>query len=212
MFWGKQSVKDEAKKEKLAGPQALPGIVQNHLIAERKMDPVLVQLLKAVVLKGATQETGVQIRIFDDSDARAKNVQVKDYASFDERPDLIIYDGWFDEGSKQVKLEEKNRAHLDAAIFTEGEILQKIDALKEPGSTVFFYMATGAACGGPLGMGSAVIELNPDYPGKKQKKYNVYSTNVVDMHPVERGQKAFDQDKSKDIASWLKNAHHKRMY
>jgi hypothetical protein len=176
------------------------------------MEPALVKLLKAVALKSATKETGLNIRIFDDSEAIAKKVQVNDYTSLDERPDLIIYDGWFDEGSKQVKLEEKNSVNLDTTIFTEAEILQKIEALKEPGSTVFFYMATGSAHGGPLGMGAIVIELNPNYPGKKQKKYNMYTTDVVDMQPVDKGQKAFDQDKSKDVASWVKNSHHKRMY
>jgi hypothetical protein len=35
------------------------------------MDPVLVQLLKAVVLKSATQETGLNIRVFDNSEALA---------------------------------------------------------------------------------------------------------------------------------------------
>ena len=212
MFWGKKSVKEEAKEEKLPGPQAIPGLVQKHLVAERKMDPALVQLLKAVVLKSATQETGLNIRVFDDSEALAKKVQVKDYTSLDERPDLIIYDGWFDEGSKQVKLEEKNRVNLDTTIFNEAEILQKIEALKEPGSTVFFYIANGSAHGGPLGMGAAVIELNPNYPGKKQKKYNVYTTDVVDMQPVDKGQKAFDMDKAKDVASWVKSAHRKRVY
>ncbi len=170
MFWGKKSVKEEAKGEKLAGPQAIPGLVQKHLVAERKMDPSLVQLLKAVVLKSATQETGLHIRVFDESEALAKKVQVKDYTSLDGHPDLTIYEGWFDEGSKQVNVEEKNRVSLDTTIFTEAEILQQIEALKEPGSTVFFYMATGAKHGGPLGMGAAVIELNPNYPGTKQKK------------------------------------------
>jgi len=209
MFWGKKSVKEE---EKHSGPRAIPELVQKHLVAEWKMDPVLVKLLKAVALKSATKETGLNIRVFDDSEAIAKKVQVNDYTSLDERPDLIIYDGWFDEESKQVKLEEKNRVNLDTTIFTEAEILQKIEALKEPGSTVFFYMATGSAHGGPLGMGAAVIELNPDYPGKKQKKYNVYTTDVVDMQPTDKGQKAFGQDKAKDVASWVKNSHHKRMY
>jgi hypothetical protein len=212
MFWGKKSVKEEAKEAKLSGPQAIPGLVQKHLIAERKMDAGLVKLLKAVVLKNATQETGLKIRVFDDSEALAKKIQVKDYTSLDERPDLIIYDGWFDEGSKQVKLEEKNRVNLDTTIFTEPEILQKIEALKEPGSTVFFYMANGTARGGPLGMGAAVIELNPDHPGKNQKKYNVYTTDVVDLQPVDKGKKAWDKDKAKDIASWVKSAHHKRVY
>jgi hypothetical protein len=212
MFWDKKSGKDEAKEGKLSGPRAIPELVQKHLLAEWKMDPVLVKLLKAVVLKSTTQETGLNIRVFDDSEALAKKVEVKDYTSLDEHPDLIIYDGWFDEGLKQVKLEEKNRANLDTTIFTEAEILQKIEALKEPGSTVFFYMASGGSHGGPLGIGAAVIELNPNYPGKHQKRYNVYATDVVDMQPVEKGQKAFGQDKAKDIASWVKSSHHKRVY
>jgi hypothetical protein len=54
MFWGKKSGKEE---EKLSGPRAIPELVQKHLAAERKMDPVLVKLLKAVALKSATRET-----------------------------------------------------------------------------------------------------------------------------------------------------------
>ena len=183
MFWGKESVKEEAKKEKLPGPQAIPGLVQKHLVAERQMDPVFVRLLKAVVLKSATQETGLNIRVFDDTEALGKKVEVKDYTSLDEHPDLIIYDGWFDEGSKQVKLEEKKRVTSDTTIFTEAEILQKIEALKEPGSTVFFYMASGGSHGGPLGIGAAVIELNPDYPGK----HHDFQTCITLDPPEESG-------------------------
>jgi hypothetical protein len=36
-------------------------------------------------------------------------------------------------------------------------------------------------------MGAAMIELNPNYPGKKQKKYNVYTAEVIDMQPVGKG-------------------------
>ncbi len=211
MFWNKRSEKEAAKEERLRGPQAIPGLVQQHLIAEKNMDAVLVQLLKDVVLKNATQENGWKIRIFDDSEAQAKKVEVKNYTSLDEHPDLIIYEGWFDERSKQVKLEEKNRAKLETTIFTEGEILQRIEALKEAGSTVFFYQAAGTAHGGPLGMGAIVIELNPEYPGKKQKKYNVYWADVVDLQPV-RIREKFGMEKAKDLASWVKNGHHKRTY
>jgi hypothetical protein len=209
MFWGKKSAKEE---EKMLKPEVIPGLVQKHLVAERKMASDLVQLLKAVVRKSATGGTGFDIRVFDESEALAKKVQVKDYTSLDGRTDLIIYEGWFDEGSKQVKLEEKKRVSSDTPIFTEAAIRQKIETLKEPGSTVFFYMAVGSKHGGPLGMGAAVIELNPNYPGKKQKKYNVYTTDVVDMQPIGKEPKLFDSDKSKEIASWVKNAHHKRAY
>ena len=209
MFWGKKPAKEQGK---LSGPKEIPGPVQNYLVAERKMDPDLVKLLKAVVRKNATGETAFNIRVFDQSEGLAKKVEVKDYTSLDDCPDLIIYEGWFDERSKQVKLEEKKRVNWDTTILTESEIQQKVEGLSEPGSTVFFYMARGSAHGGPLGMGAAVIELNPNYPGKKQKKYNVYIVDVVDMQPVGKGQKSFDFDKPKDIARWIKGAHHKRMY
>jgi hypothetical protein len=209
MLWGKKSAKEEGK---LSGPKEIPGPVQTYLVAEWKMDPDLVKLLKTVVLRNSNERKAFNIRIFDGSDTLAKKVQVKDYTSLDEHPDLIIYEGQFDEGSKQVKLEEKKKVNWDTPIFTEADIQQKIEALSEPGSTVFFYMARGSAIGGPLGMGASVVEFNPNYPGKKQKKYNVYPADVIDMQPVGTGQKLFDSDKPKDIAHWIKDAHHKRMY
>jgi len=208
MFWGKKSAKDEGK---LSGPKEIREPVRNYLVAERKMDPDLVKLLKAVERKSTTG-AGFNIRVFDDSEAIAKKVQIKDYTSLDECPDLIIYEGWFDEGTKQVKVEEKKKVNWDTPILTQAEIQQKIEALKEPGNTVFFYTARGGKHGGPLGMGASVIELNPNYPGKKQRKYIVYTADVIDMQPVGKGDKIFDSDKPKDIARWVKDAHHKRMY
>jgi hypothetical protein len=212
MFWSKKSAKEEEKKEKMSGPQAIPGMVEKHLVAEKKMDANLVKLLKAVVRKSETGETAFNIRVFDLSEGLARKVEVKDYNSLDECQDLIIYEGWFDEGSKQVKLEEKKRVNWDITIFTQAEIQQKIEALREPGDMVFFYMGRGSAHGGPLGMGAAVIELNPNYPGKKQKRYIIYVADVIDMQPVSKGQKLFDSDKPKNIAGWVKDAHHKRVY
>ena len=194
MFWGKKSAKEEEKK--LSGPKNIPGLVQNYLVAERKMDPDFVKLLQAVVGKSAMGEKVFDVRIFDESEALAKKVQVKDYTSLDERPDLIIYEGSFDEGAKEVKLEEKKVMSFDTPIFTEDEIRQKIEALVEPGSSVFFYVDHGSAYGGPLGKGATVIELNPNYPVKKQKKYNVYVADVIDMQPADKGNKLFDSDKA----------------
>lgn len=209
MFWGKKSAKGE---EKLLKPGAIPGLVQKHLLTERKMAPDLVPLLKGVLRKSATRETAFDIRVFDESEALAKKVQVKDYTTLDEHPGLILYEGWFNETLKQVELQEKKKVNWDTTIFTEAEIRQKIEGLSEPGSTVFFYTARGGKHGGPLGMGAAVVELNPNYPGKKQKKYIVYTADVIDMQPEGKGDKLFDLDKPKDIARWIKDAHHKRMY
>jgi len=96
----------------------------------------------------------------------------------------------------------------DVVILTKEEILQKVEALKEPGETVFFYLGASPAKGGPLGQGAAVVELNPNYPGKKQKKYILYTANVDGMQPVGKGNRLFDSNKSKDIANWIKERHH----
>jgi hypothetical protein len=208
MFWGKKSEKEEGK---LAGPKQIPGPLQNYLVVEKKLSPDLVKLLKVVQRKN-TNDGVFDFRIFDDGDAKAKKVEVTAYTSLDERPDLIIYEGWSDDGAKQVKLEEKKKVNWDTPIFTQAEIQQKIEALKEPGSTVFFYTNRGGKHGGPLGMGAVVVEFNPNYPGKKEKKYNVFATDVIDMQPVDNGQKFFVSDTPISIAKWIKSLHDKRAF
>jgi len=203
---------EKLKVEKLPAPRQIPGLVEKHIVAEYKMDPDLARILKAVVRVRSTGEGALNIRVFDESEVLARKIQVKDYTSLDDHPNLIIYEGWFDEKSKRVELEERKKVSSDTTIYTEVEIEQKIEALSRPGSSVFFYMARGAVHGGPLGMGAVVIELNPDYLEKKGKKYNIYTTDVVDMQPVGKGQKLFDSNRPKDIARWIKEAHHKRMY
>ena len=215
MFWKKEPAVEEPSKlkvEKMPEPKQIPGLVEKHIIAEYKMDPDLTRILKAVVRASSTEEGVFNIRVFDESETLAKKIQVKDYTSLDNHPDLIIYEGWFDEKSKRVELEEMKKVSSDTTIFTEAEIQQRIEALSEPGSSVFFYIARGIAHGGPLGMGAAVVELNPNYPQKKGKRYNIYTADVVDMQPVGKGQKFFDSNKAKEIAKWIKVAHHKRMY
>ena len=215
MFWKKKPATEEpskAKVEKLPGPKGIPELVGRHLIADMKMDPDLVGILKAVVRKSPKGEKAFDVRVFDESEAAVKKVTVNNYDSLDEHPISIIYEGWFDEDSKRVELEEKKKVCWDVPIFTEPEIRQKIEALSEPGSTVFFYLARGPTHGGPLGQGAAIVELNPNYPGKRQKKYIVYTADVDSTEPVGKGQKVFDSDKPKEIARWIKDAHCKRLY
>lgn len=206
MFWKKKTTSDS-----LPGPREIPELVKKHLVEERQMEPDLVRIFKAVMRKGKNGD-GINIRIFDESDALARQVQVKDYTSLDEHPELTLYEGQYDEGSKQVQLEEKKRVNWNTTIFSEAEIRQKIESMTQPGSTIFFYLARGPTHGGPLAMGAAVIELNTSQPGKKLKKYGLHTADVVDMQPVGKGQKLMDSDKAKEIARWIKDAHHKRLY
>lgn len=215
MFWGKKSEKQEATKEnveKLLKPKSVTGLVSDHLIVQYKLEPDLIKNLKFVVRKSPNSEKAFDCRIFDPLDAESRNVEVKGYTSLDEQADLILYEGWFDEQSKRVELAEKKKWIYDGPFFTQEEIQQKIEKLSEPGSTVFFYQARGPAIGGPLGRGAAIAELNPNYPGKKEKKYILYTANVIGMEPVAEKNKLFDSDKPKDLAKWIKEAHTKRLY
>ncbi|MFH1032827.1 MAG: hypothetical protein V1767_09725 [Chloroflexota bacterium] len=92
-------------------------------------------------------------------------------------------------------------------IYSKEQIQQKVEALTEPGSTVFFYISGSPSTGGPLGRGAAVIELNPSYPGKKQKKYNIYCADVDGTQPTGNKMKVFDTDKPKEIAGWVGERH-----
>lgn len=208
MFWQKKSGKEEEKRRK---PQMIPGLVQKYLIADCKLPPDMAQILKAVARKSTIGETAFDIRVFDESDALARKVQVNDYTTLDEHPGMILYEGRFDDVSKQVELKERTRPNWDTPIFSQAEIQQKIETLSEPGSTIFFYLSRGPSHGGPLGMGAAVIELAPSVPGKK-KRYNIYFADVVDLQPAPAVQKLFESDKPKEIASWVKEAHDKRRY
>lgn len=208
----KTEVPLQPRVEKLPGPMQIPGFVGKHLITEYKMEPDLMQVLKAVVRKNPKAAKMFDCRIFDPSEAEASEIRIKDYTSLDEHPELLLYEGWFDEGSKRVELKEIKKLSLDVPLLTETEILQKIESLNEPGSMVFFYQARGPAVGGPLGRGAAIVELNPNYPEKKGKKYIIYTANVVSMEPVSRRLKLYESDKPRELARWVKESHHKRMY
>ncbi len=206
-MFGKKSAKDEAKLRK---PQLIPEPVQKYLVNEQKLPAHLASLLKAVLRKSA--ENTFDIRIFDESDAMARKITVLDYTTLDQHPELTFYEGSYDEAAKKAVLLEKKKVNWDVPFASEAEIMAKIEALGQPGSTAFFYQARGSAHGGPLGMGAAIIELNPGYAEKKGKKYNIYTADVIDMQPINHGQKLFDSNKTKDIAKWIKDSLHNRAY
>lgn len=203
---------EKPKGEKLPKPRPVPGPVEKRLVTEYKMDAGIVLLLKAVVRRRPQAEEAFDYRVYDEADAEANGVKIQSYTSLDGHPELILYDGWFDERTKHVEMTERKKLNCDTHLFTEAEIQQKIEALSKPGETVFFFQSRGPAVGGPLGRGAAIVELSPADAAKKQKKYTLYTANVINMEPAASRQKFFGSDKAKDVAKWLKGAHEKRMY
>ena len=198
------------KVEKLPGPKRVPKMIEKCLVDEYKIDPEIVEILKMVVRHRQQKENAVDCRIFDPEEAEALSVKVVDYNSFNDHMDMILYDGWFDEVAKKVELSEKRKMDYDVPILTVQEIQQQIEALGDPGSTVFFYQARGPAAGGPLGRGAAMVEFNPPGEKKKGKKYTVYTSNMFKKDLVGERLKLYSSDKPVEIAKWIKNAYHKR--
>lgn len=190
----------------------MPELVSKYLIA-KGLDKGWVNHLKAVS-RSRSGDKAMDVRIFDGTEAAEKKVDIKDYASLDGYRDLILYEGAFDTESSKVDLVDKAKpaSSQDETIFTHGQIWQAIVHLTKPGSTVFFFLGASPASGGPLTRGAAVIELNPEFPGNKQKKYNIYTVDVDGIKPKGKGQKLWDSDEAMKIADWIKERHHKPMY
>jgi hypothetical protein len=203
---------ESSKAEKLPGPRPVPGLLEKHIADAYKIDVNIVRLFKIVVRKRPNVARVFDCRIFDPEEAEASEIKVKDYTSLDGHASIILYEGWFDEDSKHVELSEKKKVNFDVPLFTEAEILQEIEALSKPGSSVFFYQNAGPAAGGPLGRGAVVVELNPDFGTKKAKKYIIYTANVVDAEPVAKRNRLYDSDKPKEIAKWVAQSHQKRIF
>jgi len=200
----------QQEAEGLPRPGAIPELVGEYLVSEMKMDPDLVPFLMSVTRKSSKGEKAFDIRIYDEPETLIKKVTVKNYNTLDEHPELIFYEGWFDNESKSVEGKAR-RGIAQTPIFTEAEMLQKIEALTEPGSTVSFFTTRGPNLGGPLGRGAFIVELNPDYP-KHGKKYNGYPVNAFGLELAEKGHKLWDSNKPKDIAKWLGDTHRKRAF
>jgi hypothetical protein len=205
MFWKKTI----SEGPKLTGSRDIPEIVKKVPEFVQKIEPGTIPFLKAVVKNKETEDRVFYIRVFDPSEAEASAVAVKNYDSLNAYPNLIITDGWYSDATRKVEINIK-RAISAIKLLTENEILARIESLKEPGSSVFFYTAAGPCPGGPLGRGCTIIKLNSSNGDKKQKKYSIYSAAIVNMQPAPNESSIWDSDKPKDIAKWVSAAHKPR--
>lgn len=202
MFWNKN-------KDKLAGPKDIPDAVKKKIESTQMIDSGILPFLKVVMKANEKNPKIINISIFDPGEAEAREIKTQNYDTIRSVPNMVIAEGTLDETSKSVELSSK-RAIPKMKFFTEDEIFQQIDALKDPGSSVFFFVNAGTGAGGPLGRGCAIVKVNASENGKKVKKYAVYGASVIDMQPTKNESKIFDSDKSKEVAKWIASSHKAR--
>ena len=111
-FWKKKSAKEESpqtKVEKLSKPQNLPQAVRRDIISHLRKDPDWVSHLKSVVRLKNKKKRQYDVRVFDEAQAHARQVNVENYNSLNEHPELIIFEGWYDRKSWRAHIKERKR-------------------------------------------------------------------------------------------------------
>jgi len=109
-FWKRETGKGEpstAKAQKLPRPKDIPEPVGRYLVVNLGKNPDWVWHLKGVVRPRQEGKDSYDVRVFEEGKAAQMNVNVRDYTSLDEHPELILYEGRFDKRSMQVQIEDK---------------------------------------------------------------------------------------------------------
>lgn len=89
------------------GPKDMPPLVYVHLMTAFEVPAENLTGLRSVLKTGFWDGKPVTfIRIYDPS-ASDEARQVKDFTFLDERPELILYEGYFEKDSDRVHLERK---------------------------------------------------------------------------------------------------------
>lgn len=103
MFWKRKETKEGGVK--LPGPKDIPELVGRHMVVEEKKDPDWVWALKGVV-RPAGKKKAFYCRVFNEAQAAQARVKVKDWASLDDHPDLILWEGYFDKETNTARREK----------------------------------------------------------------------------------------------------------
>lgn len=106
-FWKKEAPAGGgggSKSAKLGKPRDLPEPVGRKMVVEMKLDPDEVWSLKYVGRPAQNGGKSSEFRIFNPTKAQMAGVNVKDWTSLDDRPELILYTGIFDKGSNKVDM------------------------------------------------------------------------------------------------------------
>ena len=110
-FWQKatQIETPKANEKKLPGQKSINDLVGRHLVIEFGKNPDWVWNLKNVLRQRPEAESSFDVRVFNQAEAAEKKVDVKNYLTLDEHPDLILFEGWFDKKSQKIELQERSK-------------------------------------------------------------------------------------------------------
>jgi hypothetical protein len=89
------------------GPKDITGWVYVHLVTTLEVPAEKLTGLRSVQKPGFWEGKPVTFARIYDPNASEEAWQVKDFTSLDEHPELILYEGYWENGSDRVYLERK---------------------------------------------------------------------------------------------------------
>lgn len=108
MFWRKG--KEDAPKVKKVKPKEIPGGAWGHLVSAHHIDVDTLSKWRCVDLPGeANGQPVMLLRIFNPKTVQEKGVVIEGWATFDEHPELILFEGYLDRRNN-ASLEKKNHS------------------------------------------------------------------------------------------------------
>ncbi|MFB3886078.1 MAG: hypothetical protein ACE144_12685 [Thermodesulfobacteriota bacterium] len=102
MFWKRKETK--GGEEKLPGPKGIPELAGRYMVVEEKKDPNWVWQLRGVV-RPAGKKKAFYCRVFSAPQVAEAGVNVENWASLDDHPDLVLWEGYFDKETNTVRRE-----------------------------------------------------------------------------------------------------------
>ena len=95
----------------------IPEPVGRYLVVKLGKDPDWVWTLKGLVQPREGRRGCFDVRVVDAAHAVQKKVIISGYASLDEHPELILFEGWYDKVNNMVmECTEKNISPLSQAL------------------------------------------------------------------------------------------------
>jgi hypothetical protein len=103
MFWGK-------KGNGLTSPKGIPDVVGRYLVVSLGKNPDWVWNLKAVMRPNGADKDTFEVRVFDPNRLAERGIKVADFTTFDQHPEMILYEGWFNKRTFESKIQEMGKA------------------------------------------------------------------------------------------------------
>jgi hypothetical protein len=113
----KQMFQQEGRTNVLEQKGERPISAENHsrpvgryLVVSLGKNPDWVWNLKAAMRSNRADKDTFEVRVFDAALAADKGIKVHDYHTFDEHPEMILYEGWFNKRTFETKIQGRGKS------------------------------------------------------------------------------------------------------